>query len=832
MNISLHFVKRLIFATLLLSTVSNLLGQTGPNYVRIDVLKNTSHQSVIPYGTIVTPIELPNHGSTNINLFDTPPNFTYTPFNNYVGLDTFIFQFKKSQYVELVNFQVEVHESLVFAKKDFVLGNVDSAIHNIQVLNNDSTSAGSLKIRGVPIASSGSVAVSSDSSSLSFTPNTGFEGVASILYTACDTLGACDQGLLTVRIADYQPNYQDTFYFQNNINTSLPITLPDTSFVVGTGPENGNVSVRNNFTFNYKPDTDFYGLDSITFEVPADNSEVLVYIEVINTPGPNKFAIEDYGYLLTNQDSVEIDVLANDIQNGILFINSINIVDPPTNGSAIVDNVTGIVTYFPNQGFQGSDKFVYEVSNIFGDTEEAPIYAIVSNHEPLKATFDLSTPINTPIVLNYEIPISGFDFNIIDDPNFGTLDYYPGDTSLQINGQTVSGYNLLVYTPDQDFISEVLPDDIDLFEIEYCIGGNCPRVKFNITVEDRIGQPFCIGKECVWPGDTNNDGIVDIRDALPIGLFMGEDGNQRSNASTDYFGQYSNDWWNLNYGPLDPKYADSDGNGFIDIQDTASISTYFYRSNNISPKEVPVSKPLLDFEILNEDPPLAGDLVEIAIFLGNEANPAFNTYGLSFHMNYNTDLIIDSTMRVDWLQDSWLTQYSPVFEMNHRPYDGRVDIAGSRSNGVAVSGYGQVAVMSFIIEEDLAGGRFGEQGLIPITLSSGHSMNGYGNYARLNDLIINVPYSLEEAEEAEFTANDVITFPNPAGDYIFFHLNGENKLENIVLYNMAGQQVFSTSANDDKQVRLNVSNLQSGMYVAQVITEKGVVSKKIQIIRY
>lgn len=71
----------------------------------------------------------------------------------------------------------------------------------------------------------------------------------------------------------------------------------------------------------------------------------------------------------------------------------------------------------------------------------------------------------------------------------------------------------------------------------------------------------------IYPGDANNDGIVDVRDLLPIGRFYANTGTPRQNGSATWSKQVLTSPWN----PFDACYADCDGNGTVDAQDVTVV---------------------------------------------------------------------------------------------------------------------------------------------------------------------------------------------------------------------------------------------------------------------
>ncbi len=78
----------------------------------------------------------------------------------------------------------------------------------------------------------------------------------------------------------------------------------------------------------------------------------------------------------------------------------------------------------------------------------------------------------------------------------------------------------------------------------------------------------------------------------------------------------------------------------------------------------------------------------------------------------------------------------------------------------------------------------------------------------------------------ENLANSTQVYPNPATDVV--HIQSELMIESIVVYNQTGQ-VIATEAAKDKQVQLNLSQYNPGIYLLRIETEEGVVSKRIII---
>lgn len=80
----------------------------------------------------------------------------------------------------------------------------------------------------------------------------------------------------------------------------------------------------------------------------------------------------------------------------------------------------------------------------------------------------------------------------------------------------------------------------------------------------------------VWPGDTNNDGIVNQVDVLPIGLAWGITGDVRTNGSSTWMGQPCISWI-----PEHATYADAMGDGIVGESDILPIGLNWKLTHNV-----------------------------------------------------------------------------------------------------------------------------------------------------------------------------------------------------------------------------------------------------------
>ncbi len=72
-------------------------------------------------------------------------------------------------------------------------------------------------------------------------------------------------------------------------------------------------------------------------------------------------------------------------------------------------------------------------------------------------------------------------------------------------------------------------------------------------------------------------------------------------------------------------------------------------------------------------------------------------------------------------------------------------------------------------------------------------------------------------------------YPNPAKDYIMLELTSNQRINSISMYTLMGKQIMSVQNIYQSSYKLNISNNASGVYFIEIITDKGIVNKKIII---
>jgi Secretion system C-terminal sorting domain/Bacterial Ig domain len=774
----------------------------------------------------------PSLGTVTTEIDGSKLSIDFIPVVGAVGTAEFIIEhfsgsFPPTQVTSA--YRIFIDSSHVFAVEDYAVVEVNTVDNSLNVLANDSLAySDSLTITNIVVSPVGNAEIAADGKSILFTPEVDFTGVTFLTYVACDELGAC--GFTDVNIGvvpDGGFALLDTLFLSTNNKTPVIAYLPISGFGVSVDPGFGSVVVDSNEAWVvYTPDDSYVGVDSFT--LTADTLTRVVVIDVYYQDAPNSYVVNDVYY--TRIDStIVFDPRDNDVK---AF--PIHAYTEPDKGEVTVDEL-GVFTYTPDLSFVGAVEFSYDIRPL-NNLETGNIIIYIGDMPPDNTeSYDLITPKNTQLILNYQIPLD--DYNLIltlVDPTNGLLDLWNGDVTLEDVGcDPISGYDLMVYTPDENFIG------LDSFEIEYCVvNGSCDRVKIKVDVQDLgdLGDCVCIDG-CVWPGDADGSGQVDMADLLMLGWHVGEKGASRDYMdNTNWLGQYADDWLAFEgYSGINGKYVDGNGDGVISEIDTQVIYDHYLLRHALIP-EVTGLKADYEFTIIPPSGPLdSGDLAVFEIAIGNATNPVLNMHGIYFSLNLPTELYQQDSVDIQFENDGWLGYDAANFQMHMEPWHGRLDVGFTRTNGTSATGAGMISIMTFIVVDDFDG--FYPPGVqIPFNITA-YNIGSMGSDGQIR--------SLQHAESTMYyrTPGDFIgdrpliiddrlhVFPNPvSNDLLKAHLNGDRYIERLEIYDMQGT-LRAADTFDTKQAQMDVSGLPSGSYVLRVIGSDGVVSRKFEVIR-
>lgn len=320
----------------------------------------------------------------------------------------------------------------------------------------------------------------------------------------------------------------------------------------------------------------------------------------------------------------------------------------------------------------------------------------------------------------------------------------------------------------------------------------------------------------VWPGDANNDGLVDYNDLLDIGLHFGETGYSRSVTGISWQAD-SCAWWTGTQGNgFNLNFVDCDGDGIVSWSDTLAVSqNYSLTHSFFLPNNSDRSTAWIYF--VSQDsiyPP--NTLVEIDIYLGSSTNPLSSVYGVGGEFSFNGTGIQTGSMQVAIDDTSWLgvngssaIRLNLVDEANQK-----FVIATSGTDLINKSGYGKIGSIH-LITADTSNGNF------QINLINANGLDNTGNIISMNSQGINLTIDNSIGVfDIGSKNNEIQVYPNPTNGNMI--ITGLTDLQFYSLYfvNSIGEICYQENGVAGNGKLLINPILAAGVYILRVENNK------------
>lgn len=353
--------------------------------------------------------------------------------------------------------------------------------------------------------------------------------------------------------------------------------------------------------------------------------------------------------------------------------------------------------------------------------------------------------------------------------------------------------------------------------------------------------PFCLPAQQVWPGDANNNGIVNAVDVLYVGLAYDAEGPERPSANTDFtpqaFDLWPQDFPNgINYG-----YADADGDGKIEDDDIEfGIRPNFGETHgtlqpdgyqNAAAGSGAPQATLTPSATLVQP----GATVDITLSLGSSSQPIEDFYGVAFAFSYNNELLESDGMGISYDEPDmpWYAT-DPEDEAEelfvNQLDDSRAELAVTRTDQMSISGNGEVAVFSIFIEDIIVGlevdtFHFGIDSILLIDQS-------FKTTAVIPDEVaIIVAADTNLVNEAQAVERlPVRLFPNPAKESAM--LRCPYALQQVELIDARGRVCWRTQEVLARTpLRIPLKGLAPGLYIVRGRHERQAFARKLWVHR-
>jgi len=322
----------------------------------------------------------------------------------------------------------------------------------------------------------------------------------------------------------------------------------------------------------------------------------------------------------------------------------------------------------------------------------------------------------------------------------------------------------------------------------------------------------------VWPGDANDDLVVDNFDMIPIGLYYNELGHPRFYVSNYWAGQPSTNWDSLQANGADRKYVDCNGDGVINSDDTFAVAinyglTHLYQEPFMKRQNTQGTVPLqVKIDSTNYH---AGSLVHAEVWLGNSATQATNVYALAYDLQFNSSLVEPGTMSFVANSTFLGTKNTDALVFTHIG-DNDVETAVVRTDHQNMSGYGKIGDLYFTLAQSIADSQ------LAISIGNYQATDNGGVDKGLQP--VSDTSHVKTTGIAQITANNGLLsiYPNPTNGAL--NVVSAGVIDEIKVTNVLGQLIYDVQPKQT-QYKFEIKN--EGIYFVTITSQGKATTGKV-----
>jgi hypothetical protein len=457
------------------------------------------------------------------------------------------------------------------------------------------------------------------------------------------------------------------------------------------------------------------------------------------------------------------------------------------------------VDEYRNGNFVGTSTHDFE---IFCFPTGTPGYTLPTPNAATNFEFYTCPGQTNSVLLNFDDVITDSVFVTVNAPSLAGWTFSPSYSS-----GLGSGSVSLTYTSPISLNPATTP----YVYVPLSVRDNaCPRgvVDYMIVIKTQA-----CGADSVWPGDANNDKIVNLYDPLYVALAYGDSGPARPGATTTWTGQACNNWANsFPLSGVNHKHADCDGDGTVGASDFAPIISNYgnvhlreeQRTNSGIPLRFDVSGIYFG----------AGSHVSVPIKLGDAGNTV-NLFGIASRVSINgVSLQSPATIYnyVTWIGNTTNT-YSFTKELNNNT----IDWAQSRIDNTQITGDGTIGTLEFTVPANTPFGT-----MVTLDFGSTLMIDADGNEIpqaseEAATIMVQWPTSVGNVNEP---IQHVAVVPNPSHNNANLIFNLQNKGSVAIdITDVTGKRVWhheSKCDNGNQTIKLPANDIANGLYLIQM----------------
>ncbi len=339
----------------------------------------------------------------------------------------------------------------------------------------------------------------------------------------------------------------------------------------------------------------------------------------------------------------------------------------------------------------------------------------------------------------------------------------------------------------------------------------------------------------VYPGDANNNGVVNNVDFLYLGLAYNYAGPERDPApgnNLSFLPLPATPWQYTFANGANFAHADCNGDGIVNYYYDAFPLYVNYgeaRPDSVVADVFPAGLEGIDPAIRFDEsalPPTinGGQPIELPILLGDAQTPVEDLYGIAFSVFVDPQFVDTDDMEFNFSELSWANPDNDRVSLFKKVSNERIDVAWVRTDHNQRDGYGRIGTADFIIIIDV----IDLQQDFMMRIDSVKMIDKFGNQTAVAGDTIMLHFSPDGQVTAapESPDADIRISPNPAMRQL--QISSPEPIEQVTIVNTLGQPVLRETANDNS-LNLLLPELPSGIYLLEIRTAGGTVIQKIRI---
>lgn len=391
------------------------------------------------------------------------------------------------------------------------------------------------------------------------------------------------------------------------------------------------------------------------------------------------------------------------------------------------------------------------------------------------------------------------------------------------------------------------------------------------------GAALCAQSQQTWPGDINNNGIVNGVDLLYHGVAEGYIGPERDETGSDWEGYTSGPSWLQSFSDgINFSNADVNGRGKVEQGDRKVLWRKNYGNTHgvLNPDGYSAGDAAQDPTLLlsaSTSSVEAGEALNLSLSLGDATQSVDDFFGITFTIKFDPELFADeltaplwnpNVFSLDLLSNTWLNGNSgngaeSFIQLNNEA--GEIEVVILRKEQGEANGHGDIASIMIIVEdiaflEEVDTGitvekiKMVDQNLqeypvagsteyVTILAAPTQALTTVNNANSPASGITNRNGANEDtALSLDFLAplnsqennQEINVYPNPVVNKVTIETSGEdNELRGVQLFSASGQLLKNQQAETTDGTEVDMTNLPKGNYFLHLTTNDGTTVKQV-----